>query len=215
MELVVAGLVEPGAFEVEEGQAGHQAREGERVNRELRDGLVRASVGLVVEDMDRTIAHLQEIDVAGDESGLMTKHRTGAVDRFLGHDRDAVGLLKRCDIFFEEKNRNFHGEGRAVVDQDESLKSRMAIVVGADARNDQGCRVGRGVLLFDNGQAIKVKKVSCELRAARAIFAAKKLVRAIAVRAFEKIRERREADVASAAVVESPRAHEGEFGAME
>jgi len=52
------------------------------------------------------------------------------------------------------------------------------------------------------------------LRAARAVFAAKKLMRAVAVGAFEKIRKRRETRVAFAAVVESARADEGELGAM-
>jgi hypothetical protein len=94
-ELVVAGLVEPRAFDVEEGEAGREAREGERVNRELRDGLVGAGVGLVIEDMNRPIPHLQEIDVPRDESRLMAERRAGAVDRFFGNNRDAVVVFKR------------------------------------------------------------------------------------------------------------------------
>jgi hypothetical protein len=90
----------------------------------------------------------------------------------------------------------------------------MAVVVGADARNNERCRVGRGVLLFDNGQAVKAEESGRQLRAARAVFATKKLVRAIAVHVLQKVGERREACVASAAVVEGARAHEGELGAM-
>ena len=214
-ELVVAGLVEPCTSDIRESEAGHEAGQRESVNPKLRDGLVRAGVGLVVEDMDRAVARLQEIDVARDESRLMTKRRAGAVDRFFGNDCDAVYMFKRRDIVFEEKNRNFDGDSRAVVDQHEALKPRMAVVVGADARNDQRRRVGGGVLLFDNHEAVEGEKVRRQLRAARAVFAAKKLVRAIAVHAFEKMCERGETGVASAAVVESSGAHEGKLGAVE
>ena len=48
-ELAVLLLVEPGALDVEEPEAGDAARERERVDRELRDWLVGASVRLVVE----------------------------------------------------------------------------------------------------------------------------------------------------------------------
>ena len=136
------------------------------------------------------------------------------MDRFFGNDRDAVVVFKRGDIVFEETNRNFDGDGRAVVDEHEALQPRMAVVVGADARNDQRCRVGRGVLFFGNNEAVKGEKSGRELRAARAVFAPKQFVGAIAVYSFEKICERREARIASAAVVERACAHKGEFSAM-
>ena len=128
-ELVVAGLVEPCASEIRESEARREAREGERVNRKLRYGFVGAGVGLVVEDMDRAVPHLQEIDVSRDESRLMTERRLGASGRFFGNDRDGVVIFKRGDIVFEEKNRDFNGDGRAVVDKHETLKPRMAVVV--------------------------------------------------------------------------------------
>jgi len=91
----------------------------------------------------------------------------------------------------------------------------MAVVVRADAGNYQRRRVGGSVLLFENHESVEGEKSRRQLRAARAVFTAKKLVRAIVMSAFEKIRERREAGVAPAAVVESARAKESQLGAME
>ena len=68
-EFVVAILIEPGAFDVEQSEAGNKAREGEGINRKLRDGLVGSRAGLVVEDVDRAISRLQEIDVTRDRRG--------------------------------------------------------------------------------------------------------------------------------------------------
>src|ERR1700691_2609340 len=90
----------------------------------------------------------------------------------------------------------------------------MAVVVGADGRNDHSRHVGRGVLFFDDRQVFKVEKVGWELRAARRVLATKKFMRAIAVYALKKVGERRESGVASATIVESARAHEGELGAV-
>ena len=41
-------------------------RERERVDRELRERLVGARIGFVVEDVDRAVPNLQEVDMAGD-----------------------------------------------------------------------------------------------------------------------------------------------------
>ena len=45
-----------------------QARERERIERELRDRLIRSGVRLVVENMDGAVAHLEEVDVAGEDA---------------------------------------------------------------------------------------------------------------------------------------------------
>ena len=50
---------------------------------------VGAGVGLVIEDMHRAVAHLQEVDMAGD--GLVGR-------RILGQKPDAVVALKCCDV---------------------------------------------------------------------------------------------------------------------
>ena len=83
-EFVVAGFVEPRALDVRENEAGHEAREGERVNGELRDGFVGARIGLVIEDVDRAVADLQEVDVSGDVSRLVAGAGAGAVNGSLG-----------------------------------------------------------------------------------------------------------------------------------
>jgi hypothetical protein len=36
----------------------------------------------------------------------------------------------------------------------------MPVVIRSNARNDERSRVGRGVLLFKNGQAVKAKSLS-------------------------------------------------------
>ena len=70
-------------------EAGHEARERERVDRELRDRLVGARVGLVVEDVHAAVSHLQEIDVAGDGARLVAIARGRARCR-------AVVRARRC-----------------------------------------------------------------------------------------------------------------------
>ena len=68
-KFVVFLLVEPGAFDVEEFQARHAHGERERIDRELRDRLVGARIGFVVEDVHGIVAHLQKVEVAGDAAG--------------------------------------------------------------------------------------------------------------------------------------------------
>jgi hypothetical protein len=57
------------------------------------------------------IAHLEEIDVAGQAAG-----------RALGHEGDAVFALKLGDRFWREPNRHLDGERGAVVGEHEALK---------------------------------------------------------------------------------------------
>ena len=45
-EFVVAGFIEPRAFDVKEPKTRNEARQRECVNRQLRDGFVRARIGL-------------------------------------------------------------------------------------------------------------------------------------------------------------------------
>jgi hypothetical protein len=57
-------LVEPGTLDVEQAKPG-EAHERKRVERELGDRLVGAGIGLIVENVDGTVADLNEVDVAG------------------------------------------------------------------------------------------------------------------------------------------------------
>lgn len=69
-ELAVLLLVEPGAFEIEERNTG-QVRQCERVDRKLRERFVGLCVRFVVEQVDRSVADLHEINVAGDRTLLL------------------------------------------------------------------------------------------------------------------------------------------------
>ena len=59
-------FVEPRALDVEEFETGNEARQRERVDRELRDRPIGAGVGLIVEDVDGAVAYLKKVDVSGD-----------------------------------------------------------------------------------------------------------------------------------------------------
>ena len=78
-KFVVFLLVEPGAFDVEEFQAGHSDGERERIDRELRDWLVRARIRFVVEDVHGVVSDLQKVDVARDAARRPTRRELDAV----------------------------------------------------------------------------------------------------------------------------------------
>ncbi len=102
-ELIIFFFVEPGAFDVEEFKARHADRERERVNRQLRNWLVRARIGFVIENMHGVVSDLQEVDVAGDRARRPTRRKL-----------DAVSRLKLCDLVFDEPDRDFDGDGTRV-----------------------------------------------------------------------------------------------------
>ncbi len=85
-ELAVLLFIEPGALDIEEPQF-RQARKRQRVEGELRDRLIRPGVRLVVEDMDGAIAHLEEVDMAGED----------ARGNSFGQELNTVLNLKRVD----------------------------------------------------------------------------------------------------------------------
>ena len=66
-EFAVLLLVEPRALDIKKPNAS-QARQGKGVERELRDRLIRSGVGLVIKDVDSAVAHLKEVDVAGEDA---------------------------------------------------------------------------------------------------------------------------------------------------
>ena len=109
-ELAVLLLVEPSAFDVKQPEAG-EPRERERIDRELRDRLVGAGVRLVIEDVHGAVADLQEIDVAGEDAGLVA----------FGQESDAVLRLQRVDIRSREPDWNFDRDRHAVVGEHEAL----------------------------------------------------------------------------------------------
>jgi hypothetical protein len=60
-------LVEPGALEIEQRNTG-QVRERERIDGELRERLIRRRIRLVIQDVDRAVAYLHEVDMAGEDA---------------------------------------------------------------------------------------------------------------------------------------------------
>jgi hypothetical protein len=78
-ELVVFLLIEPGTLDVEELEAGYAHGERERINRELRDRLVRARIGFVIKNMYGVVSDLQKIDMAGDGARRPTRREFDAI----------------------------------------------------------------------------------------------------------------------------------------
>src|SRR5208283_5971770 len=73
-QFAVLALIEPRALEIEERDAG-QVRERERIEGELGERLPGGRVGFVVENVDRAVPDLQEVDMAGDRAGLALRRR--------------------------------------------------------------------------------------------------------------------------------------------
>lgn len=92
-ELIVVVFIEPGAGEVIQAQAGAPG-ERQRVNHKLGDGSLPHGLGLVVKDVDRAVADLQEVDVAG--QGCVGRERHG----------EAECGAHMCDVFGREKDRH-------------------------------------------------------------------------------------------------------------
>jgi hypothetical protein len=79
-------FVEPRALDIDQFQPGHEARKRQRINGKLGDRFL-GRVRLVVEGVHRAVAHLQEIDVPGNDTWA------ASVDR----KHDAVFLFKPLD----------------------------------------------------------------------------------------------------------------------
>ena len=67
-KFAVLVIVKPGAFDVKEFESRDAPREGESVDGQLRNRTVGPCVRFVVEDVHSAIAHLQEVDVAGEDA---------------------------------------------------------------------------------------------------------------------------------------------------
>ena len=69
-EIKIAFLIEPAALEEFQRQAGSPGQ-GERIDRELNVGVrFFAGIRFVVEDVNVSVADLQEVDVTGDNGTL-------------------------------------------------------------------------------------------------------------------------------------------------
>ena len=84
IELEVVAVVEPGAGEVKEAQAGASG-ERQGIDHELGDRPLVDGARFVVEDVDAAVADLQDIDVAGDRGSGVDRNVKAEV---LLHVRD-------------------------------------------------------------------------------------------------------------------------------
>ena len=155
-ELVVLLLVEPRAFDVEEFQARHADGERECVDRQLRDGLVGARIGFVIEDVHGIVAYLQKVDMAGDASAARTRRQL-----------DTVSCFEVSDLVFGEPDRNLDCDGARVVREQKILQRLVPQLVVADGGNDQRRSLGRGVLFAIDDEAIAIGECRLCLRGAR------------------------------------------------
>ena len=168
-KFVIFLLVEPGTFDVEELQARHADGECQRIDRELRDGLVGACIGFVVEDVHGIVAHLQKVDVARDAARRPTRRELDAVCRF-----------EVSDLVFGEPDGNLDRDRARVIGEHKILQRLMAELVIADGGNDQRRGLGRRVLFAIDDEAVDIGKRWLRLRSSglRIVVAAKQIVRA-------------------------------------
>ena len=148
-EFAVLVLVEPRALDIEETQPGEPGQR-ECVDRELREGAVRARVGLVVKDMHRAVAHLQKVDMAGD--GLIRR-------RVVRQKPDAVMALKCRDVGAREPDRHFDRHGYGVIGKHEALQLLVAQIIVADGGDDERGGAGGEVLLPLRGEPLAIDKI--------------------------------------------------------
>jgi hypothetical protein len=71
--------------------------------------------------------------------------------------------LQRGDVLLEEPDRNLDRDRDAVVGEHEALEFRVALVIAADGRHDEGGRLGRDVLLLDDHERIDREEARGEL----------------------------------------------------
>ncbi len=194
-KLIVLLFVEPRAFNVEEFEARHADRERERIDRELRDGFIRACIGLVIENVHGVVAHLQKVEVAGDASFVAFDAR-GKLD--------PVPRFKLGDLGIGEPDRNFDGDGAGIIREHKVLQRLVPQLVATHRGNDEGGGLGRGVFFAVDDEARDVSEGGMRLRGAglRIVVAAKQVVRACCWDAFQKRGEGRKAPVLRIAMQE-------------
>ncbi len=189
-EFAILLLVEPCAFNVEELETRHTAGECERVDRELRDRLIRPGVGFVIKDVNGAVADLKEIDVSGDV-------RTGRGIR--APQQNTVLAFELQDLGRRQPDRNFDRECRRIVRQHEALERLVPEAIIANGRDNERGNAGRKILLLDDNEARSVDKIS---RLRRPLAVAEQVVGTGRRNGFEKISNFRKLGVADAFVVE-------------
>ena len=132
-ELEVILLVEPATLEELERQAGPSGQ-GERVDGELNVGVsFLFCFRLVVEDVDVTVADLQEIDMTGNAVALEIEIETA--------------LPVVTEILSGEEHRKFHCDGDRIIYQHEALQCLVSLLVVRCGWHSESCGA-RGMVLF-------------------------------------------------------------------
>lgn len=157
-ELEGVFLVKPRALEVKEPYP-REAGKGKRVDCELVNALLFGCRGFVVEDMDRPVSHLHDVDVAGDKLPVGEVH---------GYAEPQHGLIME-KVVGGKKNRYLNGNGDGIIDEEELLDGLVAQCVVAHRLGDQPGRAHRGILLGDDFDRIHIKYLAV-LRSAQLTF---------------------------------------------
>src|SRR5438105_10328184 len=114
-EFKITLFVEPAAFEILQRQV-RSAGERQSIQRQLNVRVaLLVGVGLVIKDMEESIANLEKIDVPRYDFGFEIAYESTAAVIF--------------DIVAGEIDRNFDGDSDGIVDQHETLQSFVAFLI--------------------------------------------------------------------------------------
>ena len=146
IELEVVAVVEPGAGEVKEAQAGASG-ERQGIDHELGDGTLMDGARFIVEDVDTAVADLQNINVAG--------------DRPSGYERNVKAelLLHVCDVSWCQVDRHLHGNGDGIGQEHEALELVVPALVVGDGLEGKVRNARRKVLLLHDLDTVEVEGI--------------------------------------------------------
>ena len=139
-EIKIVFLIEPAALEELQRQFGSPGQ-GERIDRELHVSVrFFACFRFVVEDVNVSVADLQEVDVTGDNVAIEVQVESAA----------AVV----ADVLVGEKHRYFHRHRHGIVDEHEPLQGLMPLLVVRRGGEYQS-RKARGMILLTEDPRVK------------------------------------------------------------
>ena len=126
-------LIKPRTLEILKREIGPSSKR-ERIDGKLdMSVLLFPRLGLVIENLQITIADLQEVDVPGNEVIFEVERES------------AVAIIS--DVLAREVHRDFDCDGGGVVDEHEALERLMAFLVG-NCSGKYESRKTRGIVFF-------------------------------------------------------------------
>ena len=144
VELEVVVFVKPCAGEIVEAQAS-APRESQRVDHKLGDRLFFRCVGFVVENVNRTVADLQHVNVAS-ERGIRSNGNIETELRL--HVHEVIG---------GKIDRDFHSNGHGVVGEHEVLELIVPPFIVGYSLEHESCDARRKVVPFFDLDAVEVE----------------------------------------------------------